>query len=205
MNPQTHRVSRSGFHGGQLGKAQPVASNPNAQFGPNWSYMGKNSAGLPEGKTEIPDGSYGVGFYSGVGGEVEVEVQNGSVVGAKGGAGFGIGGHMNLGTQTVGGGLLKGPVSGAKGGALFESNPLQPGEARVGVSAGVNVGVGSVGLELGASAGKSVKDAGVSNYKNLNVTPTIAPVIPKISAEIKVNVIEFSVKPPAPSLEGGSK
>jgi hypothetical protein len=69
----------------------------------------------------------------------------------------------------------------------------------------VNVGAGTVGLELGASAGKSVNDAGVGNYKNLNVTPTIAPVIPKISAEIKVNVIEFSVKSPAPSLEGNSK
>jgi hypothetical protein len=155
----------------------------------------------------VPDGSYGVGLYPGItpGGELEVEVQNGSVVGAKVGVGFGVGGHLNLGTQSVGGGLLKGPVSGSKGDAFFESNPQQSGEARVGASASVNVGAGTVGLELGASAGKSVNDAGVGNYKNLNVTPTIAPVIPKISAEIKVNVIEFSVKSPAPSLEGNSK
>jgi hypothetical protein len=83
------------------------------------------SPSKPSGTAKVPDGSYGVGLYPGItpGGELEVEVQNGSVVGAKVGVGFGVGGHLNLGTQSVGGGLLKGPVSGSKGDAFFESNP----------------------------------------------------------------------------------
>jgi hypothetical protein len=193
----------------------PVLTNtPNnaaVNTAPTWSYMGSNSAGIPTGKAKVPDGSYGIGLYPGTtpGGEVEMEVQNGSVVGAKVGVGFGVGGHLNLGTQSVGGGLLKGPVSGAKDEAYFESNPLQAGEARIGPSVSVNAGAGTVGLELGASAGKSVNDASVSNFVNRTASPTIAPVIPKISAEIKVNVIEFSVKSPnqpmAPTPEKGSK
>jgi hypothetical protein len=201
----------------QLGKVSPLRADPNAaikmQVDPNWSYMGSNSAGMPSGTAKVPDGSYGVGLYPGVtpGGEVEVQVQNGSVVGAKVGVGFGVGGHLNLGTQSVGGGLLKGPVSGAEGNSFFELNPLQAGEARIGPSASVNVGVGSAGLETGYAAGASVNNAGVKGYENVTITPTIAPVIPKISAEIKVNVIELSVKPPAPiqptstGPEGGSK
>jgi hypothetical protein len=177
---------------------------------PNWNYMGSNSASIPSGTAKVPDGSYGAGFYTPIGGgEVEVEFKNGEPIGAKVGVGVGAGGHVNVGTQSVGGGMLKGPVSGAKGETLSESNPQQAGEVRVGASASVNVGVGTVGLELGASAGKSVNDEGVSSFVNRTATPTVSPVLPKISAEIKINVIEFSVKAPAqpvvPTGEGDSK
>ncbi|QDL55360.1 filamentous hemagglutinin N-terminal domain-containing protein [Rhodoferax aquaticus] len=165
------------------------------------------AAGIQSGKATVPDGNYGVGFYPGPmpGGEIEVEVQNGEITGGKVGAGFGVGGHLNLGTRTVGGGLLQGPVTGAKGGALSESNPQQAGEVRIGPAASVNVGVGTVGLEVGASAGKSIKDEGVSNFVNRTATPTVAPVLPKISAEAKVNIIEFSVKPPAQPIATNSE
>lgn len=91
---------------------------------------------------------------------------------------------------TVGGELFNWSVSGAKGSALFESKPQQAGEIRIGPAASVNGGIGTVGLELGASAGKSINDEGISNFTNRTVTPTVAPVLPKISAEVKVNIID---------------
>jgi len=162
-----------------------------------------SAAGMPADKTgqaKVPDGSYGAGFYTPIGGgEVEVEFKNGEPVGAKVGVGVGAGGHVNVGTQSVGGGMLKGPVSGAKGETLSESNPQQAGEVRVGASASLNVGAGTVGLETGYAAGASVNKTGMKGYENVTITPTIAPVIPKISAEIKVNIIELSVKRPTPT------
>jgi hypothetical protein len=183
---------------------QAEVVDPNASIkmkvDPNWNYMGSNSASIPSGTAKVPDGSYGAGFYTPIGGgEVEVEFKNGEPVGAKLGLGVGAGGHVNVGTQSVGGGMLKGPVSGAKGETLSESNPQQAGEVRVGASASLNVGAGTVGLETGYAAGASVNKTGMKGYENVTITPTIAPVIPKISAEIKVNIIELSVKRPTPT------
>jgi len=198
MNPQTHRVSRSGFHGGQLGKAQPVASNPNAQFGPNWSYMGKNSAGLPEGKTEIPDGSYGVGLYTPVGGgEIEVEIKNGEAVGGKLGIGAGAGGHFNVGTKSVGTAQIQGPVGGYKSEPIKESDPSASSTIRIGSSISASVGVGTVGVEVGGSVGMEGDSASKNIYSSgVAGNITVSPVLPKIQGEIKVNIIEISVTSP---------
>jgi hypothetical protein len=144
---------------------------------------------------KLPDGSYGVGYYQGLGGEVEVEVQNGSVVAGKVGLGVGAGGHINLGTQAVSGALMQGAVLGGKGEALVETNPIQSGEARVGASVGGALGIGAAGIEIGYGAGASGTNQGAGGYQNFTVTPTIAPTIPKIAAEVKANVVEFNVKP----------
>jgi hypothetical protein len=143
----------------------------------------------------LPDGSYGVGYYQGLGGEVEVEVQNGSVVAGKVGLGVGAGGHINLGTQAVSGAIMQGAVLGGKGEALVETNPIKSGEARVGASVGGVLGVGVVGLEGTLGGGASGSGNGLSGYTNATITPSVSPVMPKIGAELKVNVIEFTVKP----------
>ncbi len=146
---------------------------------------------------KIPDGSYGVGYYQGLGGEVEVEVENGAVSAAKVGLGVGAGGHLNLGTKAVGGDLLQGAVVGAKSTPLVETNPMQSGEARVGSSVGGSFGVGTIAIEGGLGGGASGSNSGVTGYTNATITPTVSPLVPKMSAEIKANLIEISVKPQA--------
>jgi filamentous hemagglutinin len=197
-----------GWQDVQLGKVTPMALSPNYNTitpAANGCVTAECAASVgavrnPVDPTKL-DGNYGVGFYPGLvpGGELEIELQNGTLVGGKVGAGFGVGGHLNLGTKSIGGGLLQGPVAGGKAPALVETNPQQPGEVRVGPAGSMNLGVGTVGMEFGYSRGASVTDNGVGNYSNFTVNPTISPVLPKLGAEVKVNLIEFTVKPPAPT------
>jgi hypothetical protein len=102
---------------------------------------------------------------------------------------------------TVGGGLLNGPVSGGKAPAVIETNPQQAGEIRVGPAVSANLGMGTIGVEGGVAGGQSITDVGASPYVNLTLTPTTAPVIPNISIEAKVNLIEFTVKSPTQKLK----
>lgn len=90
---------------------------------------------------------------------------------------------------------MQGAVLGGKGEALMETNPTQSGEARVGASVGGVLGVGVVGLEGTLGGGASGSGNGLSGYTNATITPSVSPVMPKIGAELKVNVIEFTVKP----------
>lgn len=161
-----------------------------------------SAAGMPADKTgaaKVPDGSYGVGMYTPVGGgEVEVEIKNGEAVGAKVGIGAGVGGHINLGTKKVDAGQLVGPVGGGKSDPIVETNPQNPATVRVGPSITVGAGLGTVGAEASLAAGVEVNGTTNQTFKNGSVgNLTVSPVLPKIQGEIKVNVLEISVKAPA--------
>ena len=156
-------------------------------------------AGVNTQRQPLPDGTYGAGMYTPViGGELEVELKDGKVVGGKGGIGVGAGGHMNLGTRNVSGGILQGPVGGYKSPSLIDEPDEQgPGTVRVGPSLTIGAGIGAVGVE--GSISRGFENNGVQNrvYNNRSVNATISPAVPvKIGAEIKLNIIEFQVKPP---------
>ena len=161
-------------------------------------------AGIPSGTAGL-NGALGIGYYRGFGGELELEFENNSLIGGK--VGFGVGYGVHISGKTISGGLVQGVASGYKAPALGETNPQQAGEIRVGGSISVGAGVGVVGLEGSASRGASRTTDGITPFVNLAITPTAAPVIPKVGIEFKVNLIEFNVKPPvkniSPNTTGG--
>ncbi|WP_228768308.1 hemagglutinin repeat-containing protein [Limnohabitans sp. DM1] len=130
-----------------------------------------SAAGMPADKTgvaKVPDGSYGVGLYTPVGGgEIEVEVKNNKAVGGKVGIGAGLGGHINLGTKTVGAGQLLGPVGGGKSEPIVETNPQNPATVRVGASITAGAGLGTVGAEASLAAGVEVNGTTNQTFKAL--------------------------------------
>jgi hypothetical protein len=61
----------------------------------------------------------------------------------------------------------------------------------------IGAGAGTVGVEVNASTGVQVNGTQTNGYANSTVNVTVSPVLPiKIGGEIKVNIIEFQVKPP---------
>jgi hypothetical protein len=160
--------------------------------------MGSNSASIPSGTAKVPDGSYGAGFYTPIGGgEVEVEFKNGEPIGAKVGVGVGAGGHANVGTKKIETGQILGPVGGGKSSPLDETNPQKPATIRIGASVTAGAGLGTVGAEASFAAGVDNDGKSTQTFKNTSVgNLTASPVLPKIQAEIKVNIIEISVKAP---------
>ncbi len=160
-----------------------------------------SAAGMPADKTgaaKVPDGSYGVGLYTPVGGgEIEVEVKNNEAIGGKVGIGAGVGGHLNLGTKKVGAEQLLGPVGGGKSDPILETNPQNPATVRVGTSITAGAGLGTVGAEASLTAGVDGDGKSTQTFTNASVgNLTVSPVLPKIQGEIKINVLEISVKAP---------
>ena len=139
-------------------------------------------------------GSYGAGFYTPLGGgEIEVDIERGQLTGVKLGLGVGAGAHITSGG--VSGGITQGATHGGKSPAN-ESNPIQPGEARVGSSLSIGAGVGIVGIEGGIAGGVGGTDTDTAGYINYGTQFTTIPRRPIIGAEIKFNIIEFQVRPP---------
>jgi hypothetical protein len=143
---------------------------------------------------EIFDGSIGIGYYNGIGGEIEVAFNDGKFDELKVGLGIGYGGHF--GGKNAAGGLMQGAVGGYNT-PQWELNPIQNGTVRIGPSASAGFGLGTVNFELSGSGGAQVNDSGVSGYGNLSAGASFAPAVPKIGAEAKINLIEFSVREPS--------
>ncbi|WP_192871717.1 hypothetical protein [Variovorax sp. JS1663] len=141
------------------------------------------------------NGTFGLGYYNGVGGELEVELANGEPVGGKAGIGGGYGVHFTR--QSASGALMQGGFGGYKSPAIWEYNPQQPGEIRIGPSFTLGVGAGTVGAEFSAGGGMTVTNKEAGGYFQAGTSITISPVIPRIGTEVKFNIIDFSVKAPS--------
>lgn len=179
-------------------------SSTSSVFASGWN-TGDHAAGLSQGTARSQlNGTLGIGFYAGFGGELEAEFVNGDIVGGKAGAGVGYGVHLTRGSVT--GALMQGPISGLKSPSIAELPDVQqPGEVRVGTSLSVGAGIGLVGVDGSIGTGASLTDIGRRGYVQGAINATSSPVLPKVGAEVKLNVLEFIVKPRSPSGSNGSK
>ena len=82
-----------------------------------------------------------------------------------------------------------------QGASVHESQ--YPPHRRVGASITGGVGLGTVGVEISGGAGVEGDRTSSNAFSTRAVgNVTVSPVLPKVQAEIKINLIEFSVKPP---------
>lgn len=102
-----------------------------------------------------------------------------------------------MGTKKVNAEQLLGPVGGGKSDPILETNPQNPATVRVGTSITAGAGLGTVGAEASLAAGVDGDGKSTQTFTNASVgNLTVSPVLPKIQGEIKINVLEISVKAP---------
>ncbi|WP_256082115.1 DUF4214 domain-containing protein [Massilia sp. YIM B04103] len=181
----------------KIARAEAKFSTHSSLFDKNWN-TGDYSAGIPKGATKFPDGNYGIGYYSILGMEVEVGVADNEITDVKFGMGFGVGGHINLATRSIGSEIIKGPVTGWKKDInyLQFGNTQMPNDYRIGVGSGFGLGFGPIGVEYAGSTGIYInRNGGGGGFIEAKPSIVVSPAFqPKLQAEAKFNLFETSFK-----------